>query len=26
VTTTTSWNGYPTPLCDPNSGNYCGMQ
>jgi hypothetical protein len=26
VTTTTSWTGYPTPLCAPSSGNYCGMQ
>jgi len=26
VSTTTSWCGYPTPLCAPNSGNYCGMQ
>lgn len=26
VSTTTAWTGYPTPLCMPGSGNYCGMQ
>jgi hypothetical protein len=26
VTTTTAWSGYPTPLCMPGTGNYCGMQ
>jgi hypothetical protein len=26
VSTTTAWTGYPTPVCTPNSGSYCGMQ
>jgi len=26
LSTTTSWSGYPMPLCLPGSGNYCGMQ
>ena len=26
VSTTTAWSGYPTPICLPGSGNYCGMQ
>jgi hypothetical protein len=26
VSTSSSWTGYPTPLCWPGSGNYCGMQ
>jgi hypothetical protein len=23
---TSSFSGYPTPLCMPGTGNYCGMQ
>ena len=26
LSTSSSWSGYPTPLCLPGSGNYCGMQ
>jgi hypothetical protein len=26
LSTSSSWSGYPTPLCMPGSGNYCGMQ
>ena len=26
LSTASSWSGYPTPLCAPSSGNYCGMQ
>ena len=26
LSTSSSFSGYPTPLCAPNSGNYCGMQ
>ena len=26
LSTSSSWAGYPTPLCMPGSGNYCGMQ
>jgi hypothetical protein len=25
-TVASSFSGYPTPLCLPSSGNYCGMQ
>jgi hypothetical protein len=25
-TVTSSFSGYPTPLCMPGTGNYCGMQ
>lgn len=25
-TVSSSWSGYPTPLCMPGSGNYCGLQ
>jgi hypothetical protein len=25
-TATSSFTGYPVPLCLPGSGNYCGMQ
>lgn len=25
-TVTSSFSGYPVPLCWPGSGNYCGMQ
>ena len=25
-TVSSNFSGYPTPLCAPNSGNYCGMQ
>jgi len=25
-TVTSSFSGYPTPLCTPGSGDYCGMQ
>jgi hypothetical protein len=24
-TVTSSFSGYPMPMCDPGSGNYCGM-
>jgi hypothetical protein len=26
VSVVTSFVGYPTPMCLPSSGNYCGMQ
>lgn len=26
ISTSSGWTGYPTPLCMPGSGNYCGMQ
>ncbi|HXS11568.1 MAG TPA: hypothetical protein VN734_02620 [Acidobacteriaceae bacterium] len=26
LSTSSSWSGYPTPICLPGSGNYCGMQ
>jgi hypothetical protein len=26
LSTSSNWSGYPTPLCLPGSGNYCGMQ
>ena len=26
LSTSGSYSGYPTPLCLPGSGNYCGMQ
>ena len=25
-TATSSFSGYPSPLCMPGSGNYCGLQ
>ena len=25
-TVTSSFSGYPTPLCPPSSGQFCGMQ
>lgn len=26
LSTSGSYSGYPSPLCMPGSGNYCGMQ